>query len=386
MIEHSARAVFEIGLVLLLAALAGWLARRLGLPAILGYILAGLAISPFTPGYVADREQIQLLADIGVVLLLFEVGIELDVDRLRHEQGGIAWASPVQTLVTMAVAGAALLAVGLPPLGALLIGLSLALSSGVVVVNVTRSRRRTTDRATEEALIGWSALQDLTGVAIAAVLVGLVGAGARPIGLVLVSLVAFGIVAIASALVLPRLLRSIRDEHDLFLIVSVATGLVIAGVGSLVFGVPLALASFVAGLAVSEGPDTAEARRRLRPFRDVFAVLFFVAVGTLIDPGGLAAAVPWIALMVAVVVVGKSAVVFVLARVARLRARPAQLAIGLGQAGEFAYVLGTIALGAALIDRGVFEAVLATIVVTIAISTIAVRLIGRPPDEEAAAA
>jgi CPA2 family monovalent cation:H+ antiporter-2 len=385
-VEHSARAVFEIGLVLLLAAVAGWAARRLGLPAILGYIVAGLEISPFTPGYVADREQIQLLADVGVVLLLFEVGIELDLDRLRHEQGGIAWASPFQTVFTTAVASAILLAAGLPLLGALLIGLSLALSSGVVVVNVTRSRRRTTDRPTEEALIGWSALQDVTGVAIAAILVGLIGSGARPIGLVLVFLVAFGLVAVASAVVLPRALRSIREEHDLFLIVSVATGLVIAGLGSLVFGVPLALASFVAGLAVSEGPDTAEARRRLRPFRDVFAVLFFVAVGTLIDPAGLAEALPWVAAMVAIVFVGKSVAVYVLARLARLRARPVQLAIGLGQVGEFAYVLGTIALGAELIGRGVFEAVLATIVVTIAISTIAVRLIGQHPIEDAASA
>jgi K+:H+ antiporter len=375
-VDHSAPAIFDIGLVLLLAAAAGWLARRVGLPAVVGYMAVGLAISPFTPGYVADREQIQLLADVGVVLLLFEVGIELDVVRLGREQRSLAWASPVQTALTTAVGAAALYLAGLPPLAAAILGLGVALSSGVVVVNITRSRRRTTDHPTEEALLGWSVLQDVTGVAIGAVLVGLLGAAGRPIWQVLVLLAAFGAMAAGWAFALPRVLRAIRDDHDLFLIVSVASGLVIAGLGSLVFGVPLALASFVAGLAISEGPDTGEARRRLRPFRDVFAVLFFVAVGSLIDPAVLPAGLPWLGLFLVLLVVSKSLLTYVLARIARLPVRPLQLAIGLSQVGEFSYVLAAAALAAGVIAAEVFAGMLAAIVVSIAVSTLLVRVVG----------
>src|SRR4051794_30118245 len=168
--DHTAGPILEIGLLLLGAVVAGWIARRLALPAVVGYLALGIVVSPFTPGYVADREQLQLLADLGVVLLLFEVGIEVDLLRIRNEQRGLVVAAPVQVVVTTAVAGFVLAILGLEPLAAALVGLSIALSSSVVIVNITRSRRRTTDRATEDALLGWSALQDATGVAIAAIL------------------------------------------------------------------------------------------------------------------------------------------------------------------------------------------------------------------------
>src|SRR3954469_14578525 len=102
-------AILEIGVVLLAAAAAGWTARRIGLPAIVGYLAVGLAISPFTPGYVADRHQLQLLADVGVVLLLFEVGIEVDIDRLRREHEALIWIAPAQTVLSTVIAGAAFL-------------------------------------------------------------------------------------------------------------------------------------------------------------------------------------------------------------------------------------------------------------------------------------
>ncbi|HZB98135.1 MAG TPA: cation:proton antiporter, partial [Candidatus Sulfotelmatobacter sp.] len=94
--ETSAANILEIGGILCLAAAAGWLARRAGLPAIVGYLATGLVVSPFTPGYVANHEQLQTLADIGVVLLLFEVGVEIDPRRLHREHGGLLWAAPLQ--------------------------------------------------------------------------------------------------------------------------------------------------------------------------------------------------------------------------------------------------------------------------------------------------
>jgi len=372
-VDRTAGPILEIGLLLLGAVGVGWLARRVGLPAIVGYLGFGIVVSPFTPGYVADANQLQLLADLGVVLLLFEVGIEVDILRIHVEQRGLILAAPVQTIVTTALAGLALATAGLAPIPAALLGLSIALSSSVVIVNITRSRRRTTDRHTEEALLGWSAIQDTTGVAIAAVLLAVLGVGGRPLDQAALGLVAFLILTIAVARLLPAVLRVLHSEHDLFLIVSVAAGLALAGVGSAVFGVPLALAAFVGGLAVTESPEAAEARRRLLPFRDVFAVLFFVAIGTLIKPDALLRGLPWLGLFLALIVVTKVAVAYGLARVASLAARPGQLAVGLGQIGEFSFVLGSAAASVGAIGDEIYVALVAAVASSIAISTVLVR-------------
>ncbi|MDQ3126965.1 MAG: cation:proton antiporter [Chloroflexota bacterium] len=375
--DQTSGPILEIGVLLLAAVVAGWLARRIGLPAVVGYLALGIVVSPFTPGYVADRDQLQLLADLGVVLLLFEVGIEVDVLRIRSEQRGLIAAAPLQTVLTTAISGVILFAAGLEPLPAALIGLSIALSSSVVIVNITKSRRRTTDRHTEQALLGWSALQDSTGVAIAAVLLALMGIGGRPLGEAAIGLVAFLALTIAVARLLPIVLRGLRSEHDLFLIVSVASGLALAGVGSALFGIPLALAAFVGGLAVSESAEAAEARRRLLPFRDLFAVLFFVAIGTLIQPDALGRGLGWLALFLVLIVVAKVAVAYGLARATRLPARPLQLAIGLGQVGEFSFVLGSAAVAAGAITNEAYVGLVAAVAVSIAVSTVVVRLVGQ---------
>lgn len=370
----TAPSILEIGLLLLAAAALGWIARRLGLPAVVGYLALGLAVSPFTPGYVADRGQLQLLADLGVVLLLFEVGIEVDLPRLRREQRGLLWVSPLQVIASTAIAGLAVHAAGLAPVAAALVGLSVALSSSVVIVNITRSRRRTTDRPTELALLGWSVLQDVTGVAMAAMLLATLGVGNRPLVATLAGLLAFGALAAVTAVLLPRVLLALREQHDLFLITSVASGLALAGLGAVLFGVPLALAAFVGGLAITESPVSAEARRRLLPFRDLFAVLFFVAVGTLIDPVALGRGLSWLALFLGLIVVAKVGVAYLFARVARLTTRPLQLAVGLGQIGEFSFVLASALLAAEAIGGDVYVALITAVAISIAASTVLVRL------------
>jgi CPA2 family monovalent cation:H+ antiporter-2 len=385
-VEPTTLPIFELGVLLLVAALAGWLARRLRLPAIVGYLVVGVFVSPFTPGYVADHGQLQLLADVGVVLLLFEVGIEVDVARLRREHGQLLLIAPLQTIITAAIATAAATLAGLPPFGAGAVGLGVAMSSSVVIVNITRSRRRTTTPETEQALLGWSVLQDITGVALAVVLLAVYGSAARPPLLAFGGLLAFAVFAVLAGLLLARFLRHLRSEHDLFLIVSVATGLALAGAGAVIAGIPLALAAFVAGLAVAESPESAEARRRLLPFRDVFAVLFFVAIGTLIDPEAFGQGLGWLALIVGLVVVAKVLVAFLLARTTGLRGEPAQVGIGLGQVGEFSFVLGSTAAAAGAIGPEVYAAILGAVVVTIIGSTVLVRLIGGTPREATAPA
>src|SRR5207247_6861524 len=161
------------------------------------------------------------------------------------------------------------------------------------------------------------------------------GIGGRS-GLVAVGgVIAFVVLAAVAASLLPWLLRRLQAEHDLFLLVSVASGLLLAGVGSRYFGIPLALAAFVAGLSISESPVAAEARQRLLPFRDLFAVMFFVALGTVIDPNTLLRALPWLLAFLGMVIGGKVLVVWLLALFSHLGARTLQVAVGLGQVGEF---------------------------------------------------
>jgi CPA2 family monovalent cation:H+ antiporter-2 len=375
-VEHTAVTVIEVGTILLLAAAAGWLSRRVGLPAIVGYLAVGLAISPFTPGYVADRTQVSLFAEVGAILLLFEVGIEVDLRELRSEHPNVLWAAPIQMAVTFGASAATFAFMGLDVSAAALLGLAIAMSSSVVVVNITRSRRRTTDRETDHLLIGWSVLQDVIGVAAAIVLLAVLGAG-QPFELTLLGLAAFAGLSVVSAYLLPRVLARIRSEPDLFLAVSVATGLAVAGAGALLAGIPLALAAFVAGLTITEGPVAREARKRLLPFRDLFAIFFFVAIGTLIDPAALGRGLGWLALSLLLMVVVKTLVIVALSRVARLPANPWQLGIGLSQIGEFGFVLATVAVARGVLPGEVYAALLAAVAASIAASSIGVRLVGK---------
>lgn len=372
--DASAPAVLEIGVVLLSAATAGLLLRRVGLPAVIGYMVVGLLVSPFTPGYVADRHQLQLFADIGVVLLLFEVGIEIDPRELRRDRGRLLWIVPLHTVGVAAVSSAIAAAAGLSWRGAVVLGLSVALSSSVVVVNVTRSRLRATNEATIHALLGWSVLQDLTGVALASAVLAALGLKARPLWLSLFGIFAFVCFALAGAWLLPRILRRVENQPDLFLLFSVAAGLTLAGIGDRVFGVPLALAAFVGGLAIGEAPVTAVARNRLLPFRDVFAVLFFVAVGSLIDPRAVPSSFAWIGLIVVLVLLVKGGSIFAIARSIQLpQVTPWQLGGGLAQIGEFSFVLASLGAARGWISPHVYTAILSAVVVSIALVATAVR-------------
>jgi CPA2 family monovalent cation:H+ antiporter-2 len=353
----------------------GALARRAGLPAIIAYLLVGLAAGPFTAGYVIDKHQLELLADVGVILLLFEVGIELDVRALRRDEPpALLAAAPLQVLVCIAIGAAVAMASGLSLPGALTIGLATALSSSVVVVNMSRSRKRTLDDRTGRTLVVWAVLQDAVSLIAVALLAAILDPNGGGILLALARLAVFAILAsLAHVFLVPRLLAAVRAEGDTFLIVAVSVALLTAAVGAVLFGVPVALAAFVAGLALSADPKAQEARREVIPFRDLFAVLFFVAIGTLVDPGAIAA--NWVWFAVALGLVGlKSVIATGLARLARLDVRTWQLGVGLGQIGEFSFVVLGLGVAGGAISSGIFSAVLAAAVVSIALSAIAVRV------------
>jgi CPA2 family monovalent cation:H+ antiporter-2 len=372
-IVDTAPLVLNVGVVLTAAATMGFAARKLGLPSVIGYLATGLLVSPFTPGFVADNNQLALLADIGVVLLLFEVGIELDLRKISREQKGLIWGVPAQMGFGLLVGTPIFLWLGIPIFGALLMSLSIAMSSSVVIVNITRSPRRATDASTEQALLGWSLVQDVVGVAAAAIILALFGSGESSLIVAIGGLIGFGAIAIAASRVLPRVLRAVRWEKDLFLIYSVSFGLVLAALGTVVFGIPMALAGFVAGLAINQSRDTEEVRKAILPFRDLFAVLFFVVIGTLIEPRELASAWPFALLVLVLMIFLKTFPTMALAKIAKLNVRPTQLGVGVSQIGEFSFVLGSLAFAQELITRSQFTGLLAAVVLSITASTILIR-------------
>jgi CPA2 family monovalent cation:H+ antiporter-2 len=372
-IVETAPLVLNVGVVLTAAATMGFAARRLGLPSVIGYLLTGLLVSPFTPGFVADNNQLALLADIGVVLLLFEVGIELDLRKITREQKGLLWGVPAQMSIGMLIGTPVFLWLGTPILGALLLSLSIAMSSSVVIVNITRSPRRATDTHTEESLLGWSLLQDVFGVAAAAIILTLFGAGDKTLIQAIGGLVGFGLLAVGASKVLPIVLRAVRWDTDFFLIYSVSFGLVLAALGTVVFGIPMALAGFVAGLAINQSRDTEAVRKAVLPFRDLFAVLFFVVVGTLIEPSQLSKAWPFAALILLMLVTLKTLPTVLIARIGRLKVRPFHLGVGVSQIGEFSFVLGSVAYSQGVITRAQFTGLLLAVVISIMSSTILVR-------------
>jgi CPA2 family monovalent cation:H+ antiporter-2 len=372
-VVETAPLVLNVGVVLAAAASMGFAARKVGLPSVIGYLLTGLLVSPFTPGFVADNNQIALLADIGIVLLLFEVGIELDLKKIGREQRALLWGVPAQMGFGVLIGTPVFLVLGLEIFPALLLSLAVAMSSSVVIVNITRSPRRRTDAQTEEALLGWSLLQDLIGVAAAAIVLTFFGASDKSIVYSIGGLFAFSALAFIASRILPRVLEAVRWEKDLFLIYSVSFGLVLAALGTVVFDIPMALAGFVAGLAINHSQDTEEVRKSILPFRDLFAVLFFVVVGTLIQPNLIADAAPFALLLLFLMVALKTLPTTLFARMGKLKGNSSLIGIGVSQIGEFSFVLGSLAYSQKAISQSQFTGLLLAVVLSIAASTILVR-------------
>jgi monovalent cation:H+ antiporter-2, CPA2 family len=372
-VVETAPLVLNVGVVLTAAATMGFAARKLGLPSVIGYLVTGLLVSPFTPGFVADNNQLALLADIGVVLLLFEVGIELDLKRISRQYRALLWGVPAQMGIGMLFGTPIFLWMGIPIFGALLLSLSIAMSSSVVIVNITRSPRRTTDTQTEEALLGWSLVQDIVGVAAAAIILTLFGSSNSSIFVAVGGLVLFGAVAFVASRILPIVLRAVRWDKDFFLIYSVSFGLVLASLGTVVFDIPMALAGFVAGLAINNSRDSEEVRKAILPFRDLFAVLFFVIIGTLIQPSLFTNSWRFALLILGLMILLKTLPTMGLARISSLKVKPMRLGIGVSQIGEFSFVLGSLAYAEKVISVYQYTGLLMAVVLSIMASTILVR-------------
>ena len=371
---NNAPLIFDLALVLLLAVLMGFVSRRIGLPAIIGYLFAGLIVSPFTPGYVASSEQLSLLADIGVAILLFEVGIEIEFRKISKQQKQITWAAPLQVLIGLAGSFIIYQFTDISFSGSMLIAIAVALSSSVVIVNITRSKKRTTNKETEDSLLIWSVIQDVFGLLIAGVVIAIYTDTSNNPAVSIANLAIYIVIALFYGKAIHFVLDYIKKEKDLFLIFSFGSGLALAGLGSIAFNIPIALAAFVAGVAINRTEDTEELRRLLLPFRDIFAVLFFVVIGTLIIPDQFVDAIPFLLILLILLFGFKTLPIYLMAKFSKIKARPLQLSIGLSQMGEFSFVLGSIVYAKGEINRAEFSALLIMLMISIAFATVFVRL------------
>lgn len=368
-LSHELQFILDLGVAVAVALLFGAIAVRLRQPAIVGYLLAGVAIGPFTPGYVSDAAEIAALAEVGIILLLFALGVEFSIRDLARVQRVALPGALVQVAVVAGVGTVAALGFGFPFVGGLVIGAALSISSTVVVLKVLVDRGQL-DALHGRTAIGWMVVQDLLTILFIALLPPLAGDDlVGPFLFAALRTAAFlGVAYLVGTRVLPWILRTISrlGSPELFLLVVFATALLTAFISSALFGLSLALGAFVAGLIVSESEVSHQAAGEITPFRDLFAVLFFVSVGMLVDPGALVADLPALAVLALVAIGSKATVSILLGRSLGLPGRSAiLLGATIAQVGEFSFLLAEGGLDLGILDGRGYNLVLGVAVLSI---------------------
>ncbi len=375
----------DLVLILVAAFLAGAAARRLGLPLVLGYIVAGIVVGPHTPGpTVVRREDIEILADVGVALLLLAVGLELPFHQLAPVRRVALLGGTMQIILTMALGGLAASLLGLAGPPALWLGACLALSSTAVVLK-TLQEQGTVQTLAARVMIGLLLVQDLAVIPLLVLLPGLASGSQGWGNLAVAGLRAGALVALMVILgtrVFPAVLERIAHwrSRELFLVATVAAGLGV-GYGAYLLGLPFAFGAFLAGMVLSESEYSRQALHDIEPLRDVFVMLFFVSVGMLLEPGALVRAGGLVAMLIALLA-GKALLVGGLVRGFGYGAGiPLLTGMGLFQIGEFSFVLARSGAEAGLVSPDLYAAVLTVAAVSMAATPAVIqagtRLAGR---------
>jgi CPA2 family monovalent cation:H+ antiporter-2 len=376
----------EIPLVTTIAAaLAGaWVlgvaAQRIGLSPIVGYLLAGVIIGPHTPGFVGDVGLAAQLAEIGVVLLMFGVGLHFHIEDLLAVKGiaipGAVLQSGASTLLGLSIG----VALGWPRASGLVLGMALAVASTVVLMRVLEERQLL---ATPQghAAVGWLLMEDVLTVAVLVVIPALApgsdpGTGERglwpSLGVAMAKLLALvGLVALAGSRVVPRMLETAARlrSRELFTLTVLAIAVTVATGSALFFGASMALGAFLAGMVVGQSPVSHQAAADALPLRDAFAVLFFVSVGMLFDPAFVLREPALVLAALAVVLIGKPVVALAVVAALGYSTRTALVAaLGLAQVGEFSFILGGLARDLGLLPHAGYDAIVACAIVSISIN------------------
>jgi len=380
---HDLPLLTTIGVALAVAFVGGLIARRIGLPSIVGYLLAGVVIGPFTPGFVGDLELITELAELGVIFLMFGVGIHFSFkDLWQVRDVAVPGAVGQMTVAT-------LLGVGLTQLwgwslsAGLVLGLAISIASTVVLLRGLMDNGLLNTRHGQVA-VGWLVLEDLATVFILLLLPVLAPSEAGfdwpATGWTILKAAIFvGLMLLVGGRLVPWLLLRVARtrSRELFILVVLVIALGTALGAAAWFGVSLALGAFLAGVVVSESPVSHQVGADVLPFREAFAVLFFVSVGMLVNPAYLLANAGHVLALTALIIVGKSLLTILLGFVLPMPVRTGMVvAAGLSQIGEFSFIVGQAGLALGLLGRDQYSLILAGALLSITLNPFMFRLIG----------
>jgi K+:H+ antiporter len=385
---HGVNLITTLAGSLCAALVFGYITQRLRLSPIVGYLLAGVLVGPHTPGFVADVSLAEQLAEIGVILLMFGVGLQFHFNELLAVRRVAIPGAIAQSAVAtgLGVAVARLFSWSWP--AGVVFGLALAVASTVVLVRVLADNRAL-HMPTGHIAVGWLVVEDVFTV-IVLVLLPVVFAGEASaarlltsVGLVLLKvtgLVAF--VLLVGARAIPWLLDRVADtrSRELFTLTILAVALGIAVGASAFFGMSMALGAFLAGLVVGRSEYSLRAASEALPMRDAFAVLFFVSVGMLLDPRALLEAPGLIAATLAVVLVGKPVAAMIVIIALRYPFKVAlAVAAALAQIGEFSFILSSVGRQLGILTGEALNTIVGVSMVSIVINPLLYRLV-RPAE------
>ncbi len=387
---HETPLIATIAMALVCALIGGFAAARLRLPPLVGYLLAGVAVGPFTPGFVADGKLAAQLAEIGVIMLMFGVGMHFSLRDLLSVRAVAVPGALVQVAAATGMGAALAHLWGWAPGAGLVFGLTLSIASTVVLLRALDGLGLLGTEAGRLA-VGWLVVEDLLTVLVLVLLpplAGLLGGTPAPAGTDLPVLIAItlgkvaGFVAfmlVIGARVLPWFLDQVErtGSRELFTVAVVAIAIGVAYGSATLLDLSYALGAFFAGVVLRESGHSARAGADARPLTDALAVLFFVAVGMLFDPAVLVREPLRVLAVVAVIALGKSVVaaIFVLA-LRQGRATALIVAASLGQIGEFSFILAELGEHVGVLPHEATAILVAGALVTITLNPLLFRLAG----------
>lgn len=376
LMPHTDTLITTLVVSLGLGLIMGLLAVRLRMPALVGYLLAGVLIGPATPGFVADVALSRQLAEIGVMLLMFGVGLEFSFEDLAAVRRIAVPGAIVQMVVATSLGAAVALSWGWSPAAALVFGLALSVASTVVLLRALE-QRNLLNTLNARIAIGWLVVEDIAMVLVLVVLAPLArllggsGVSAGPFDnqvwvTLFLTLAGISIFIVFMLYVgrrlFPWLLWHVArtGSREMFTLCVIAAAVGIAYGSAQLFGVSFALGAFFAGMVMKESPLSQRAARESLPLRDAFSVLFFVSVGMLFDPAVLVVE-PWRVLtVIAIIVVGKSLAAFALVLAFRYPLNTAlTVSASLAQIGEFSFILAGLGVSLGLLPSEGYSLILA---------------------------
>ncbi|WP_226468025.1 YbaL family putative K(+) efflux transporter [Luteimonas panaciterrae] len=382
-------AILCIGFVL--AFVLGLIAQRLRLSPLVGYLVAGIIAGPFTPGFVADQTLAPQLAEIGVILLMFGVGLHFSLkDLMEVKAVAIPGAVAQITVVTLLGLGLSL-AMGWPAMNGVVYGLALSVASTVVVLRALEERRLLETRRGRIA-IGWLIVEDLAMVLALVLLPALAGAmnGGESqgigsilaaLGLTLLKVCAFiAVMLVVGKRAIPWTLERVAGtgSRELFTLCVLALAMGVAFGAAELFGVSFALGAFFAGMLLNESEFGHKAANDSLPMRDAFAVLFFVSVGMLFNPSILVDH-PWLVLATfAIIILGNASVALLIVRMLKLPKLTAlTIAVSLSQIGEFSFILASLGVDMGVLTENARDLILAGALLSIVANPFLFTLLDR---------